>query len=134
MKRKLLPLALIGGAVALLRNSKARARVGQLGGQAVGAVQGLLDRGKSQKADLPVSSYRATPTGDVDSEDQGGSWADDGGGGKDGGQASPKPATSVASSTTGAGSPGSTSGSPATPTPGSPGAGTTGTTTPPTQH
>jgi hypothetical protein len=98
VKRKLLPLALIGGAIALLRNSKARRRAGELGSQAVGAVQGLLDRGKGDKRELPVSPYRVTPTGDVESEDQGGSWADDGGSGKGGGQASETTPTTQSSS------------------------------------
>lgn len=88
--RKFLPVALVGGAVAVLRNSKARERLMDVGGQAVTKLQGLLQRG-DQKPQLPVAQYRTTNTGDVETEDQGGSWADDGGGGHGGGQASPAP-------------------------------------------
>jgi hypothetical protein len=88
--KKLLPVALVGGAVAVLRNSKARERLMEVGGQAMSKLQGLLHRGEDERQ-LPVAQYRTTNTGDVETEDQGGSWADDGGGGHGGGQASPAP-------------------------------------------
>ena len=69
---------IIGTAVYVAASPKARARVGDLVGQARqqmdrSAVEGLSRRARASRR----TCY--TPDGDVESEDRAGTWADDGG-------------------------------------------------------
>jgi hypothetical protein len=88
LKRKLLTLVLAGAAGSVLSKPQARSRLTGLLSTATDRLRGLLGRHQEQ-APAPVSTYQTTAAGDVDSEDPAGSWADDGGGGLGGGQASP---------------------------------------------
>jgi hypothetical protein len=84
MKLKPLRLAVLSAVVYVVANPKARAKAGQLVGQAREQVDRL--RGRPTGVDDAVAPYRQTPERDVESEDPAGTWADDGGGGTGGGQ------------------------------------------------
>jgi hypothetical protein len=75
MRLRWLAIPLAAGAVAALRD-RARRR-GRTRTDGVRTPDG---------AGLGVAPVRTTATGDVESEDRSGQWADDGGGGTDGGQ------------------------------------------------
>jgi hypothetical protein len=75
MRLRWLAIPLVAGAVVARRNRARR--------------QGpapVVDARKSDGPGLGVAAVRHTATGDVESEDRSGQWADDGGGGTNGGQ------------------------------------------------
>jgi hypothetical protein len=84
MKLKPLRLAVLSAVAYVVANPKARAKAGELIGQAREKVDQL--RGRPSGTEDGVSPYQQTPEGDVESEDPAGTWADDGGGGVGGGQ------------------------------------------------
>ena len=77
MKTRPIRLLIIGTVVYVAANPKARARVGELVGQA----RQKLDekRGRTSAGHDGVQTVLQTPYGDVESEDRPGTWADDGG-------------------------------------------------------
>jgi hypothetical protein len=83
MKLKPLRLAFMSAVAYVAANPKARARAGHLAQEVREKVEKM--RGRSSTPP-DVAPYLTTSGGDVESEDPGGSWADDGGGGIGGGQ------------------------------------------------
>ena len=77
MKTSPVRLLIVGTVVYVAANPKARARVGELVGQA----RQKLDekRGRTPAGYDGVQTVLQTPYGDVESEDRSGTWADDGG-------------------------------------------------------
>jgi len=82
VKLKPVRLALLSAVAYIAANPKARAKAGELFQQAREKVDDL----RKPAAPAEVAPYLTTAQGDVESEDPGGSWADDGGGGVGGGQ------------------------------------------------
>ena len=89
MKLRPVRLIIFTTAVYVATNPKARARVGELIGQARQTID--EKRGRSATGDDGVEPFLQTPAGDVESEDRAGTWADDGGvpAGRTGGTTSP---------------------------------------------
>jgi hypothetical protein len=77
MKASPVRLLIISTVVYVAANPKARARVGELVGQA----RQKLDekRGRTPGPYDGVQTVLQTPEGDIESEDRAGTWADDGG-------------------------------------------------------
>ena len=73
MKLRWLAIPLVAGAVAALRDPARRRRLGLTSGAGDGVAG--------------VTPVRTTASGDVETEDRSGQWADDGGAGAGGGQA-----------------------------------------------
>ena len=79
MKLRPVRLIIIGTAVYVAANPKARARVGELVGQARQKIDEKRGRAGGDGDLGGVAPYVRTPEGDVSSEDRAGTWADDGG-------------------------------------------------------
>ena len=77
MKLRPVRLIVIGTAVYVAANPKARARVCELVGQARQKID--EKRGRAPSAVDGVETFMQTSDGDVESEDRAGTWADDGG-------------------------------------------------------
>jgi hypothetical protein len=74
----------------MLTKPEARQRAAGAVSRLVGTLRDRLLGARGEQAPgPPLHTYQATAAGDVDSDDPAGSWADDGGGGHGGGQASP---------------------------------------------
>jgi hypothetical protein len=89
MKLRPVRLIILTTAVYIAASPKARARVGELVGQARQKIDDKRGRGTIDGAG--VETYLQTAEGDVESEDRAGTWADDGGvpAGRSSGTASP---------------------------------------------
>lgn len=77
MKLRPVRLIIVGTAVYVATNPKARARVGELVGQARQKID--EKRGRAPSTADGVETFLQTAEGDVESEDRAGTWADDGG-------------------------------------------------------